>query len=381
MALNKGDRLASLIGAGIRPIPRPLRARNCDGQMNSAQSSESLSHERRGRDPLGGTPRLRAVRGLRRPTFVSALSLCLGLVIVSGCTRPTGDFGRAKETEVHDTIMPALGEKLAQVRGEPVSKANYTDDEELMRKLAWELIRPANSRDWIGGTVVELSRTRVLPESQGLIPEPLYYNFLNSEKFQSSDARFDRVAGDARGDASLIPPYCKVAIRVEDADLERSRALAGRTAVTQETYKAVKSRVWENRRLTDWVAVALRYRVKAYKYAVDNLELQTPTRDRLWQTNTALRELEEQVRLVENDCRTDDRYGMENAPRRHSRVYQEWVNKTGTGGEETCEVTPQGTTGNGASGQSGCTPDRGAGNTGHSRIYDRWGLENPAPIK
>ncbi|WP_420332759.1 hypothetical protein [Roseibium sp.] len=245
------------------------------------------------------------------------------LVVLAGCTRPTGDFDRARPSVVHDDLMPAVGENAARLRGDPVSKFNYTNDEKLLRDRGWTLIRPPWTKDWIGGTMVELSRTRVLPETEGRVPPDLYLIYLRSDKFQSSDARYDKIAADATGDAELVMPFCEVALRVQKADDERLRVLRNQKVTTQETYDGAKARVWENRVMVKWVGQALRYRIIAYKKALKGLEIETPSRDRVWKVNNAIRELEGQVRLAEASCEANNRYGQEK-PAKKSRIYTGW---------------------------------------------------------
>ncbi|MEH0071930.1 hypothetical protein V6L77_19120 [Pannonibacter sp. Pt2-lr] len=167
----------------------------------------------------------------------AVLPLMCCAMLTAGCSRPTGDFGRAQPSVIHDTLMPEAGKLAARVRGEPVSEFILTDDEKLLRDLGWGLIRPPWARDWIGGTKVELSRTRLLPEKDGKVPVTLYSVFLGSERFNSSEARFDRIAADARGDAKLVPPFCEVATRVEAADRERLAAVSRRDILTQDTFE------------------------------------------------------------------------------------------------------------------------------------------------
>ncbi|WP_208999096.1 hypothetical protein [Roseibium sediminis] len=259
---------------------------------------------------------------LPKPLSSALLSLML-LAGLSACTRPTGDFDRAAPSVIHDEVMPAVGEQAARWRGDPVSKFNMTNDEELLRDRAWALIRPPWTKDWIGGTVVEFSRTRALPEAEGRVPPDLYYIFLRTDKFRSSDARYDRVASDARGDSELVPPFCEIATRVGKADQERLRVLESKSLTTSEIYEGAKARVWENRAVVSWVAQALRYRIKAYRTALDSLEIETPTGDRMWQVNTAIRQLEGQVRIAEKGC-DGKGTGLSEAPVRRSRIFQSW---------------------------------------------------------
>jgi hypothetical protein len=260
-----------------------------------------------------------------RKSGQGAIAVAAALIAVSlaACTRPTGDFDRARPSVIHDRVMPAAGDEAARLRGDPVSKFNYTNDEKLMRNRGWTLIRPPWTKDWIGGTMVELSRTRVLPEVEGRVPPDLYLIYLRSDKFQSSDARYDKIAADASGDAELVMPFCEVALRVKAADDERLRVLQNKPVKSEETYEGAKARVWENRVMIKWVGQALRYRIIAYKKALDGLEIETPTRDRVWKVNNAIRELEGQVRIAEAGCDPDKRYG-DDKPVRRSRIYTGW---------------------------------------------------------
>ncbi|MEE4011489.1 hypothetical protein V1T76_05500 [Roseibium sp. FZY0029] len=276
----------------------------------------------KGKADLSATASL--VESGRRPgQGAIAAAVMLIAVSLAACTRPTGDFDRARPSVIHDKLMPAAGDEAARLRGDPVSKFNYTNDEKLMRNRGWTLIRPPWTKDWIGGTMVELSRTRVLPEVEGRVPPDLYLIYLRSDKFQSSDARYDKIAADASGDAELVMPFCEVALRVKAADDERLRVLQNKPVKSEETYDGAKARVWENRVMIKWVGQALRYRIIAYKKALDGLEIETPTRDRVWKVNNAIRELEGQVRIAEAGCDPEKRYG-DDKPVRRSRIYTGW---------------------------------------------------------
>ncbi|MDN3719741.1 hypothetical protein QW131_12595 [Roseibium salinum] len=65
---------------------------------------------------------------IRQAPALAAMVL-VAATALSACTRPTGDFGRAKPSVIHDDLMPAVGNEAARLRGDPVSKFNYTNDE------------------------------------------------------------------------------------------------------------------------------------------------------------------------------------------------------------------------------------------------------------
>jgi hypothetical protein len=229
------------------------------------------------------------------------------LALLAACGRPTGDFGRAKPSVVHDLVLPQAGGLVAKYgRHEPVSDFNYTDDERELRDRAWAFVRAPHVRDWWLDTLVEGERTRILPalegegaptpEIAGMFGEyglPLldpaydpsrYYAYLRSDRYRSSEARWTKVGEDILGDALLVPPYCAVAARVRRADVERLAALNRQPGIDLNTVDQAYARVSENEATNAWVWRALRYRLTSYRTAIDALEIETPS-EKLWETN------------------------------------------------------------------------------------------------
>lgn len=258
----------------------------------------------------------------------------LGLVLacgaiaaaLGGCLRPEGDFGRPRPSYMNDTVMPEAGKLIAGVRGEAVSTFNLTNDEQELRARAWALIRPPHSADWISEAVVELQRTRILEPIDHVLNPENYYALLASERYRSSEARYDRVIADADGDTVLIMPFCELAARVEDADRERMGTIGRRENLTREDYAGAVARVEENAQLIGWAKRAMRFRLTAYKIAVDKLEIETPSRSRVWDANTALRRLNGAIVYAEEGCRGPDPLAAENQIRR-SRIFTGWGNE------------------------------------------------------
>ncbi len=261
------------------------------------------------------SPFLRA--GLRTGLMIA------GTVFFAACSRPTGDFDRAAPSVVHDEILPLIGQEAARGRKEPVSKFNLTNDEEVLRDRGWTLIRPPATQDWIEGSRVELERTRILPESDQQLDPSRYYAFLATDRYRSSDARYERVAVDALGDADLVLPFCEVAERVGAADEERLRALGRRSITTQEELEGAQARVWENQRFIDWTMLSLRYRLKSYRYAIDALEIETPSQSKVWDANTAWKKLAAEIVLLEKGCEGIKHYDRQLEAKR-SRIYTGW---------------------------------------------------------
>lgn len=211
--------------------------------------------------------------------------------VLSGCVadRPTGDFGRPEPSLLHDFLSVKAGDQATKLGGGPVSQLNYTDKELELRDRAWTLVRPPHARDWLGNTIAQGQRTRLLPDLDSRLSKERYYRFLRTDKFSSSEARYERVRMDLTADRHLLRPYCALSYEIRNIDQERLRATNARVSMDPAQLKDIYGRVEENRRLMSWVWRSVKYRALSYDYAIDSLELETPS-DRLFDTRISYRE-------------------------------------------------------------------------------------------
>ena len=236
-------------------------------------------------------------------------ALALVALAVTACGRPTGDFGRAEPSFLHDTLLPTAGNLTAEyVRKEPFSGFPLTDDEIELRNRAWAFVRAPHVRDWWLDSLVEGERTRILPILKGddapspgiaaMFPEialPIiapaydrrrYHGYLLSDGRISTETLWARVIDDAGADTALIPPFCDVAARVRRADVERLGALRRQRLVEAQLHEGAEARVWENEETISWVWQALGYRAASYRYAIDHFQVEAPS-DQLFGANRA----------------------------------------------------------------------------------------------
>ncbi|MCC2110776.1 MAG: hypothetical protein KDJ16_01935 [Hyphomicrobiales bacterium] len=207
---------------------------------------------------------------------------------LAACARPVGDFGRARPSVIHDKIMPAIGLGSANGREEPVSLFRFTDDEKRMRDMSWAIVRPPHADDWYAANLIELERTRILgPVDLSLDPRS-YYEMLRREPYRSSEARYSRVANDADADAEGVRPFYTIVCRVFEADRERLRVARGLPDLSAEEAANVEARVWENRNVAAWGWRALEFRVAAYRYALERLQIETPTLEQVYDVSQAI---------------------------------------------------------------------------------------------
>lgn len=237
---------------------------------------------------------------------IAALVLALP-TLLAGCGRPTGDFGRAEPSFLHDRVMPAAGDLVAEWdRREVVSDFNRTDREGTLRDRAWSLVRAPHVRDWFGETLVEFERTRIVPPIDWAFEPKGYYNHLRRDPFVSSETRWNRVVADMRSDTGLIGPFWSEARRVREDDALRLRALDERRGGAPSELSNAYARIDENARVVDWVWRAMRLRVAAYRDAIDRMMVETPSQRR-YEAEIAWGELRDAITRAEA--------GMPPAPR------------------------------------------------------------------
>ena len=226
----------------------------------------------------------------RLSSWKTGAPLVLALVSLCACGRPTGDFGRAEPSFLHDTVLPLAGSFAAVQRKEPYSAFPLTDDEIELRDRAWGFVRAPHARDWWLDTLVEGERTRILPMLKGEAPPPdglpileanwdrgRYHHYLLTDGRISTETLWTRIINDAGADTSLIPPFCDVAARVRRADVERLGALRRQGVVEAGLNDGAEARVWENEETISWVWRALGYRAASYRYAIDHFQVEAPS--------------------------------------------------------------------------------------------------------
>ncbi|WP_407047998.1 hypothetical protein [Methyloraptor flagellatus] len=242
----------------------------------------------------------------------------LVLLALTACGRPTGDFDRAAPSVLHDNLLPAVGDIVAKNgREELVSGFNRTDNEVTLRDRAWALVQVAHARDWFGLSLTEGQRTRILPEIDQRFDPNGYYNFLRKDKFRSSEARWNRLLADIRADTGLIGPFWAEVRKVKADDDQRIAALNARRDLSPTELYDAYARVDENARVVDWVWRAMRFRVKAYRIAIDRMQIETPT-ERLYEINSAWGDL--QAAIAEAELASGAAFANRGGPpERHSR--------------------------------------------------------------
>jgi len=198
-----------------------------------------------------------------------------GLLLLAGCARPVGDFGRAEPDVIHDSILPAAGNLRAMTRGEPVSGFNKTDEEVEMADRIWRFMTSGRTEDWFYDIAAEWRRTRIWPGSIAFSIDR-YYNWLHGTTYASAGVRYATLGADVGADLATIPSTFASICKVQTIDRQRQIAADHLPVLQDSQQNDMVARKAENAMQIDGFVHALRYRYDSYNFALDHLLVETP---------------------------------------------------------------------------------------------------------
>jgi hypothetical protein len=199
----------------------------------------------------------------------------LAAAALAGCTS-TGDFGRLQAPLVSDDIHAWVGQEAAAHAGGPVSLNNLTDDERLLRDLAFPLIEPPYDRHRWDAVVLEYGQKREFRRDLWAFDSAAYYAHLQGEFHRSSAARYNKLIDDMRNDIVRIEPFFSTARRVVDIDQRREAGMAHVADLSPPERVSALARVGENSLTIAWVHHSLTERCASYRYALEHLAIAEP---------------------------------------------------------------------------------------------------------
>ncbi|HEX3996413.1 MAG TPA: hypothetical protein VHX39_35020, partial [Acetobacteraceae bacterium] len=198
----------------------------------------------------------------------------MALSLLTGCGT-NGDFGRVRPTLVSDDIHAWMG--AATTRGPATDltwKHQLTDEERMLRDLAYPLIEPPYDRNkWysVVGEVGAGSRPWPYPDRAA------YASRLFTTAYRSQTARYNRLMEDIRNDVVRLDPFFSSARYVIEMDRKREKALNYVHGLTQEEQDNTIQRMAENRNIVLWVKASLHERCESYRLALERMVIAAPS--------------------------------------------------------------------------------------------------------
>jgi hypothetical protein len=212
---------------------------------------------------------------MRRPGSNQKLrceaALAVLALLFSGCY---GDFGRPRPSIFGDGRAAAVSSEAALQLGEAPSLFPFTDDERLLRELAFPLIRPPYG--WVRWNAVIAEAVRGGVYYEAIDEAAIYAARLLSFPFRSATGRYGRLIDDIGSDIERIDPFLEVARRVADMDRKREKSLAYVSSLSAGEAANAAVRVGENSVILAWVQRCLGEHARSYRIALERLVIATP---------------------------------------------------------------------------------------------------------
>ncbi len=199
--------------------------------------------------------------------------LCLPFL---GC--PNTDFGRVRPSLRSDDMHSWMGPAVADRHGEAESQYRLTEDERLLRDLAYPLIEPPYERQRWYSVLNEYGTSGIFQPDWWHYDETAYAAELLDSPARTTDALYARLIDDIRNDIVRIGPFATVARRVSDMDMRRDKSLRHISALTPREHGHAVARMDENSLIARWVHQSLTERSHAYRYAIERLVISSPSR-------------------------------------------------------------------------------------------------------
>ena len=208
------------------------------------------------------------------PVSPPALALLLIGVALGGCSG--GDFGRTRQDFLNDDMHRWLGGEATSSIGLRASQFQLTDNERLLRDLAYPLIEPPHSRPAWKSVFGDY---KPLPSPWRQVPvfdRTAYGRQLIDEPHRSHSSRYAQLIEDVRDDITRFEPFFADAVRVIDLDRKRNAALSQVSELSPRERADAVARMEENTLIVQWVQQCLERRISSYRWALERLVLQAP---------------------------------------------------------------------------------------------------------
>jgi hypothetical protein len=196
-------------------------------------------------------------------------------LIYIGCAN--ADFGRVRASIWTDGIHAWVGRDAARRAAAPISSFYLTEDEILLRDLAYQLIEPPYDRQRWYSVLGEWGMTHYFKPDWYHCDPTAYAAQMMSSYVRSESTRYYRLNDDIRNDVVRIEPFVAVARRVLDMDSKREKSLAYIPVLSGPEVANAKARIGENFLVIAWVQKSLADRAASYRFALERLVVAVPT--------------------------------------------------------------------------------------------------------
>jgi hypothetical protein len=202
------------------------------------------------------------------------LTLVLLGVTLGGCSG--GDFGRTRQDFLNDDMHRWIGAEATSSVGLHASQFQLTDNERLLRDLAYPLIEPPHSRPAWKSVFGDYTPLPSPWRRETSFDHTAYGRQLIDEPHRSDASRYAQLIEDVRNDLTRFEPFFAAAARVIDLDRKRNASMAQISELSPRERADAVARMEENTLVVQWVQQCLERRISSYRWALERLVIQAP---------------------------------------------------------------------------------------------------------
>jgi hypothetical protein len=200
------------------------------------------------------------------------IMFCLPFI---GCINT--DFGRVRPTLRSDDMHSWMGPAVNNHYGEPASAFRLTENEKLMRDLAFPLIAPTYDLNQWYSVLIHYGVGGIFQPNWWIYDPTTYAQVMFQQPTRSTETYYNRLLDDIRNDIVRIPPFAMVARRVTDMDHKRGKSMEFIADLTPVERANAGARMMENTLIARWVHQSLMERAYGYRYALERLVISSPS--------------------------------------------------------------------------------------------------------
>jgi hypothetical protein len=202
------------------------------------------------------------------------LRLLLISAALGGCGG--GDFGRTRQDFLNDDMHRWIGGEATGSVGLRASQFQLTDNERLLRDLAYPLIEPPHSRPAWKSVFGDYKPLPSPWRQEAVFDRTAYGRLLIDEPHRSHSSRYAQLIEDVRDDITRFEPFFADAVRVIELDKKRNASLSRVSELSPRERADAVARMQENSLIVQWVQQCLERRISSYRWALERLVIQAP---------------------------------------------------------------------------------------------------------
>jgi hypothetical protein len=208
------------------------------------------------------------------PISSPVLTALLISMALGGCSG--GDFGRTRQDFLNDDMHRWIGGEATSSVGLRPSQFQLTDNERLLRDLAYPLIEPPHSRPAWKSVFGDYQPLPSPWRQNAVFDRTAYGRMLLDEPHRSHSSRYAQLMEDVRDDITRFEPFFADAVRVLELDKKRNASLALVSELSPREGADAVARMQENTLIVQWVQQCLERRISSYRWALERLVIHAP---------------------------------------------------------------------------------------------------------